>query len=75
MTSKKDIAAAQTELEKQVFDLSGVVGVSIGECDGESCLNVMIEMDATELLQKIPERINGVKVNVVTTGVIGIQKQ
>jgi hypothetical protein len=72
MTSSADITTVQKQLESQVLDLPGVVGVGVGECDGEPCLKVFVEQRTPELDDQIPEQLEGFKVDIEVTGPIHI---
>ncbi len=64
------IAEAQREFADRVMALPGVVGVAIGECDGEPCLKVLVAGGAAELAAKIPSRFQGHRVVIDETGEI-----
>ena len=65
-----NIEQAQARLTEQVMDLPGVVGTMIGECEGESCLKVMVETAEEEALEQIPSEVDGYRVEVFVTGEI-----
>jgi hypothetical protein len=50
------------------MELRGVVGTSIGECDGAPCIRVMVVKKTDELAAKIPAKVEGYSVDVVETG-------
>jgi hypothetical protein len=48
--------------------LPGVVGVAIGQCDGEPCLKVLVAARTADLAGKIPVRFKGYPVAIDETG-------
>lgn len=50
------------------MELRGVVGTSIGQCDGAPCIRVMVVKKTDELAAKIPARVEGYTVDMVETG-------
>ena len=73
MTTQKDIVTVQAELEAQILDLPGVVGVAVGECAGTECLLVFVEQETPELARQIPQELEGFPVQVQATGPIQAQ--
>ena len=69
-TMQPSIEEAQRDLADQVMTLPGVVGVAIGECDGEPCIKVLVAVGAAELAAKIPPRFKGHRVVIDETGEI-----
>ncbi len=56
--------------QDSIMALSGVVGVGIGERDGEPCIRVLVVKKTSNLLEKIPSEIEGYAVEVDETGEI-----
>lgn len=50
--------------------LPGVVGTGLGLCEGEPCIKVLVDTLTPELQRRIPERLEGVRVEIVATGPI-----
>jgi hypothetical protein len=65
-----DIGAAKERHESSIMGVPGVVGVGIGECEGEPCIRVFVEDRTPELERRIPERLEGFKVDIEATGPI-----
>lgn len=64
------IEEAQGELTPQVMSLPGVVGITIGECEGKPCIKVLVASKTKELLGRIPSTYRGYKVAVDEVGEI-----
>lgn len=56
--------------EDELMAIEGVVGVGIGECEGQPCIKVLLANDSPELEQKIPDQLDGFKVETEVTGPI-----
>jgi len=69
-TMPPSIEEAQRDLADRVMALPGVVGVAIGECDGEPCIKVLVAAGTAELAAKIPARFKGHRVVIDETGEI-----
>lgn len=70
------IEEAKELLSQFLLTQTGVVGVGIGECDGEPCIKVMLEKELENLpnlKDKIPSESHGFKVMTEVTGRIYIQ--
>jgi hypothetical protein len=63
-----DIGTAKERHESSIMSVPGVVGVGIGECEGEPCIKVFVEDRTPELQRRIPERLEGFKVDIEATG-------
>ncbi len=73
MTSSDDIMAVQEQYESQLMSIPGVVGVGIGECEGQPCLKVLVEEESPELERQIPKQLEGFKVDIEVTGALKTQ--
>ena len=62
------IVAAQEALTDSVIDLPGVTGTAIGLCGDEPCIKVYLASPSEELMERIPERYRGFRVDVEVTG-------
>jgi len=62
------IESAQERLTAQVMAIPGVVGIGLGECDGEPCFRVMVVEKTEELVARVPERFESYKVVIDETG-------
>jgi hypothetical protein len=63
-----DIGTAKERHETSIMSVPGVVGVGIGESEGEPCIRVFVEDRTPELQRRIPERLEGFKVDIEATG-------
>ena len=52
----------------ELMQLSGVVAVGLGECNGTPCIRVLSKDHASELTKELPKEINGIKVELVVSG-------
>ena len=66
--SVKGIEAVQKQYESQLMSIPGVVGVGIGECNGQPCLKVFVTKKTPELEQQIPKQLEGFKVDIEVGG-------
>lgn len=73
MKSQKDIYTVQADHEEDLMSLPGVVGMAIGECEEELCLKVYVEQLTSDLKSKIPDEIEGYKVDIEESGPIEAQ--
>ena len=62
------IEQAKEQHETELMAIEGVVGVGIGECEGEPCVKVLLENESSDLKQRIPTQLDGY---VVDTEVVG----
>lgn len=46
----------------------GVVGTALGLCKGEYCIKVLVEKPTPVIRRRVPERLEGIRVEVVPTG-------
>ena len=66
--ASKTIEDAQKALSDSLMSRSGVVGMGIGECDGEPCIRVFVVEKTEDLMRQIPETFEGFRVEVDETG-------
>jgi len=67
----KPIEAAKELLLQSLLVKPGIVGISIGECNGEQCIKVLLEKELKELRDVvIPSEFHGFKVETEVTGPI-----
>ena len=64
------IEAAQAKLTDRVMALPGVVGLGIGECEGEPCIKIFVARRTEELDRQIPSTFEGFPVEMQVTGEI-----
>lgn len=62
------IRDAHRALTRDVIDLPGVSGISVGLSSGKPCLTVHVEKRDTKLLRKIPATLGGFEVVVEESG-------
>ena len=48
--------------------IPGVVGVAIGEHEGDPCIRVLVRESTPQLAESIPGRLSGYAVEIVETG-------
>jgi len=73
MTSSDDIVQVKERHEAMLMSIPGVVGVGIGDCDGQACIKVLVQESTVELEGQIPQQLEGFKVDIEPTGPIEIQ--
>lgn len=66
--SKPAIELVRQQYESELMAVEGVVGVGIGECQQEPCIEVYLTKNASKTRQTIPSRLDGFTVK---TKVIG----
>jgi hypothetical protein len=54
----------------ELMAIPGVVGTAIGECDGDPCIKVLVVKKTTDIMNKIPSKLEGFPVAVEETGTI-----
>ena len=64
------IIAAQEELTPTVLALPGVTGTAVGLCGDGLCIKVYLARADTSVIEQIPERFRGFRVDVEVTGTI-----
>ena len=62
------IRAAHDKLTRDVIDLPGVAGTSVGISSGKPCLTVHVEKKDGRLLRRIPSMVKGFPVVVEESG-------
>lgn len=62
------IEQAQAQLTDSVMSLPDVVGVAIGDCDGQPCIKVLVTRLTQELAAKIPSTYAGYTIAVDVVG-------
>jgi predicted ester cyclase len=63
-----DIVAVQRAHEGELLAIPGVVGVAIGDCEGTSCILVLVTMRTPEVEQMVPAELDGVRVEIEEVG-------
>ncbi len=71
-TLSDDIVTVQERYEPELMSLPGVVGVGIGECDGQPCLKVFVMQKTPALESQIPAQLEGFKVEIEAVGSFNI---
>jgi hypothetical protein len=71
----KDINKVKEQYEAQLMSVPGVVGVGIGECDGQPCLKVLVKQRTSDLEKQLPKQLEGFKVDIEETGAIDVLPQ
>ena len=67
---QKTIEQVQAEHTDAWMALPGVVGIAIGEAEGEACIKVLVVEKTKELTSKIPSSVDGYRVILQETGEI-----
>jgi len=62
------IEQAKERRETELMAIDGVVGVGIGECEGEPCVKVLLENESSDLKQRIPTQLDGYTVDTEVVG-------
>jgi hypothetical protein len=70
--SSNDILTVKERNESWLLSLPNVVGVGIGECDGQPCIKVYVMESTPDLTRQIPRQIEGYTVDIEVTGPITI---
>lgn len=65
---EKTIGEVLKEHTNSLMLLPGVVGTAQGLCSGEPCIRVFVVEETEELLEQIPDEIEGYAVDVQQTG-------
>jgi hypothetical protein len=68
-----NIEAVKKRHEAWLMSLPNVVGVGIGKCDAESCIKLYVEQKTPELERRIPEQLEGFKIDIEESGPFHIQ--
>jgi hypothetical protein len=59
--------------ETELMSIPGVVGVGIGQCDGQACIKVLVEEETPELAGAVPADLEGVPVEMEEIGQVRAQ--
>lgn len=70
--ASNDIVTVKEQNEPWLLSLPGVVGVGIGECDGQPCIKVFAMENTPELTRQIPRQIEGYPVEIEVIGPITV---
>ncbi|HUX77197.1 MAG TPA: hypothetical protein VMY40_11210 [Anaerolineae bacterium] len=62
------IEQAKGQHETELMAIEGVVGVGIGECEGEPCVKVLLENESSDLKRQIPTQLDGYTVDTEVVG-------
>lgn len=62
------IEQIKEKYESEMMAIAGVVGVGIGQCGDQACLKVYLEKPSPETEQKIPQQLDGFKVETEILG-------
>jgi regulator of protease activity HflC (stomatin/prohibitin superfamily) len=54
--------------ETELMAIEGVVGVGIGECEGEPCVKVLLKNESSDLKRQIPTQLDGYPVDTEVVG-------
>lgn len=68
--SSDSIMAVKERHEAWLLSLPGVVGVGVGDCDGQPCVKVYSDERTPELERRIPKQLDGFKTDVQMSGPI-----
>lgn len=68
MTRRSDIRAVLARHARELLAVRGVVGVAVGERDGEPRLHVMVERSTSEIEEWVPTSIEGFTVEIRESG-------
>ena len=69
-TNGMTIEAALKRHTDNLMAIPGVVGTAIGQCDAKPCIMVLVVKKSPDLMQKIPQQLDGFPVIVNETGSI-----
>ena len=73
--SPDNIEAVKRRHEAWLMSLPNVVGVGIGECDAEPCIKLYVQQKTPDLEGRIPEQLEGFKIDIDDSGPFHIQPQ
>lgn len=68
--SKSAIELVREQYESELMAVAGVVGVGIGECQGQPCIKVYLADESSNLRPEIPTQLNGYPVSTEVLGKI-----
>ena len=66
----KTLEAVLKQHSDRLMALPGVVGVAIGECEGNPCIKVLVVEKTPQLVNEIPPTLEGYPVVIEETGEI-----
>ena len=64
----KSIEEVLREQTPRLMAVRGVTGTGLGECDGAPCIVVFVVRHSPELLEEIPDTLDGYPVDVRVSG-------
>lgn len=73
--SKPAIELVKEQHESELMAVEGVVGVGIGECQGQPCIEVYLADESSNLRPQIPTQLNGYQVSTKVLGKIEVLPQ
>ena len=59
--------------EADLMGIPGVVGVGVGQCQGQACIKVLVEQRTEELAGAVPTDLEGVPVELEEIGQVSAQ--
>lgn len=65
---ERTITTVFEEHRDHIMSLPGVVGMGVGDCSGSPCIRVFVTEKTDAVLSRIPEDLDGYKVEVVESG-------
>lgn len=68
--SKPAIELVKEQHESELMALAGVVGVGIGKCQGQPCIEVYLADESSNFRPEIPTQLNGYQVSTKVLGKI-----
>jgi len=66
----KSIAEVIREHARELMSIPGVVGAGQGLCEGKPCIKVFVIKKTPDLVQKIPDSLDGYPIMIEETGPI-----
>jgi hypothetical protein len=69
----KTIVEVLKEHTEELMSIPGVVGIGKGLCNGKPCIKVLVTEPTLEMVQKMPDNIQGYQVMIEDTGEIRAQ--
>ena len=64
----KTIKMVLAQHSRNLASLPGIGAVAEGECDGKPCIKIYLSGDSAEVLESIPESIEGIPVSISLSG-------
>ena len=59
--------------EAELMSIPGVVGVGVGQCEGQACIKVLVERETPELAGAVPNDLEGIRVDLEEIGKVSAQ--